>query len=46
MEMSFWLGGENDGNVVVMVVVVVVALEGKQYKFGDCGGGGKSIKMW
>lgn len=44
MEMSFWLGGENDGNVVVMVVVV--AMEGKQYKFGDCGGGGKSIKMW
>lgn len=46
MEMSFWLGGENDGNVVVMVVVVVVAMEGKQYKFGDRGGGGKSMKMW
>ena len=45
MEMSFWLGGENDGNVIMMVVVVV-AMEGKQYKFGDCGGGGKSIKMW
>lgn len=44
MEMCCWLGDENDGNVVVMVVVVV-AMEGKQYKFGDCGGGGKSIKM-
>ena len=46
MEMCCWLGGENDGNVVVMVVVVVVVMEGKQYKFGDCGSGGKSIKMW
>ena len=42
MEMCCWLGGENDGNVVVMVVVVM----GEKKYIGDCGGGWKSIKMW